>query len=268
MQAKTPPFIREPADVYREKRSQFLTSHQLIDFRKCPLLYKKKKSGLIAETLGDHLLVGSATHCQTLEGRQEFERQYIVGGPINPKTDRPYGRETKAYAEWAAEQGKPCLSDEQYALCCQLACSVRAHSEAAKLLKTGTAEGVLRCDYAGMACQIRVDWFNSDYGLSDLKTCDDLDKFEDDAVRYWYIEQMAFYQAIIAKHIDRLVPVHLIAVEKREPYRVGVWLIADEDLRIAESHNFLAVRCLDDATKKDNWPTWYEETRLLKRKAA
>lgn len=31
------PFIAEPMDAYRAKRSDYLTSHQLIDYAKCPL---------------------------------------------------------------------------------------------------------------------------------------------------------------------------------------------------------------------------------------
>ena len=42
-------FLEEPADVYHARSSEFLSSHQLIDFMKCPLLYHKKRSGLIED---------------------------------------------------------------------------------------------------------------------------------------------------------------------------------------------------------------------------
>ncbi len=38
------------------------------------------------------------------------------GGPINARTGKPYGASTQAYADWAATQGKPVLTDEQSAL--------------------------------------------------------------------------------------------------------------------------------------------------------
>ena len=41
--------IREAADVYHAKSREYLSSHQLADFRKCPLLYWKKKQGLVLE---------------------------------------------------------------------------------------------------------------------------------------------------------------------------------------------------------------------------
>lgn len=44
-------------------------------------------------------------HCLILEGQAAFDEQYLVaGGPVNPKTGEPYGKATKAYAEWIAAQ--------------------------------------------------------------------------------------------------------------------------------------------------------------------
>ena len=42
-------FTAEPADEYRAKRPDYLTSHQLIDYAACPLLYKQRMAGLVAE---------------------------------------------------------------------------------------------------------------------------------------------------------------------------------------------------------------------------
>ena len=41
--------IRESAEVYQAKAAEYLTSHQLADFRRCPLLYRKKKLGLVED---------------------------------------------------------------------------------------------------------------------------------------------------------------------------------------------------------------------------
>ena len=49
--------------------------------------------------------------------------------------------------------------------------------------------------------------------------------FENDAKRFGYIHQLAFYQNVIGKATNQFVNVYLIAVEKREPYRCGVWQI-------------------------------------------
>jgi hypothetical protein len=90
--------ICEPAEVYHAKASQYLSSHQLGDFRRCPLLYRKKKLGLIADEDRPAYLIGRAVHALVLEGRDRFEAEYAVGGPINPKTGEVYGPTTKAFS--------------------------------------------------------------------------------------------------------------------------------------------------------------------------
>ena len=41
--------LREPADVYHAKVKDFLSAHALNEFRRCPLLYRKKEMGLVPE---------------------------------------------------------------------------------------------------------------------------------------------------------------------------------------------------------------------------
>ena len=102
--------IREPEAVYRQKANAYLTSHGLGDFKKCPLLFHKKRQGLIEDEDRPAYLVGRATHTLVLEGRERFDVEYAVGGPINPSTGTPYGPTTKAFAEWAASCGKQVLA--------------------------------------------------------------------------------------------------------------------------------------------------------------
>ncbi|MGQ9919370.1 MAG: PD-(D/E)XK nuclease-like domain-containing protein [Bryobacteraceae bacterium] len=173
--------IHESAEVYQAKAKEYLTSHQLADFRRCPLLYRKKKLGLIEEEDRPAFLVGRALHTLVLEGRDAFEEQYAVGGPVNPKTGELYGSSTKAFAEWAARQRKPVLTVQQHELVQRMAEGVRGHGLARDLLSEGTPEGVVRAEYCQMPCQIRMDWFDPHRGIVDLKTCDDLDWFEADA---------------------------------------------------------------------------------------
>ena len=48
------------------------------------------------------MALGSAVHMLALEP-ERFEQEYdIHEGPINPKTGRSYGRDTKAFEEWLA----------------------------------------------------------------------------------------------------------------------------------------------------------------------
>jgi hypothetical protein len=99
--------IDEPEAVYAAKRADHLSSHALADFRKSPWLYRKKQLGLIPDSDSTAYLLGRAAHCLILEGQDEFDARFAVGGPVNPKTGRPFGRDTKAFTAWQAEIGKP-----------------------------------------------------------------------------------------------------------------------------------------------------------------
>lgn len=83
-----PFLIREPADVYHAAAKDYLSSHQLADFRKCPLLYFRRRMGFVEEVDRPAYLVGRATHTLILEGRDRFDEQFVVGGPINPTTGK------------------------------------------------------------------------------------------------------------------------------------------------------------------------------------
>jgi hypothetical protein len=255
--------LKETDATYHAQAKDNLSSHQLADFRKCPSLYLKKKEGLVEDIDRPAFLFGRAVHTLTLEGRDAFEQAYAFGGPINPKTGTYFGALTKAYGEWAAQQGKPTLTDEQVTLAVRLADAVRSHEGARLLLSEGVAEGVLREQYCELPCQIRIDWFNPRAGIVDLKTCDDLTWFEADARRYGYAHQMAFYRSVLNQAIHSPMPVNLIAVEKKEPYRCGVWRISDDVIAYAAKENEAAIGRLKDCIQKSNFPTGYEESRVF-----
>jgi hypothetical protein len=253
----------ESAETYHAKAGEYLSSHQLLDFMACPWLYRKKRLGLIEDADTQALLVGRATHCRILEGRDVLEAQFAVGGPINPRTNKPFGATTKAFAEWAEAQGKPVISHEQLALIEQMAAGVAMNAEAVDLLLYGRSEGVVRTNYCETSCQIRLDWVHPHRGIIDLKTTSDLTWFENECRRRRYHNQVAFYQAVLAQVIGQLVPVYLIAIEKVEPFRCGVWHVSDDTLAIARQENEAAIRRLRRAWEIDAFPTGYEEVRLL-----
>ncbi len=253
----------EPAEEYHEKGREFLSSHQLIDFMNCPWLYRKKHLGLIEDADTPAMLIGRATHTRILEGRDVYKKTFALGGPINPSTGKPFGATTKTFAEWAKVQGKPVLSHEQVELIERMASGVAMNAEAVDLLLYGRSEGVIRAEYCGMPCQIRIDWLHPHRGIVDLKTTADLTWFENDARRRRYHNQLAFYQAILATIIGEYVPIYIIAIEKQEPFRSGTWQISENTLDSARRENEAAIRRLRKAWKNDNWPTLYEQIRIL-----
>ena len=253
--------IREPADVYHAKAGENLSSHLLAEFRRNPLLFHKKELGLVQDQDRPAYVLGRAAHVLILEGREAYEQAYAFGGPINPKTGQPFGSRTKAFQDWAEAKGKPVLDDDQAALIESLSASVRAHKHAAALLADGVAEGVIRAEYCGVPCQARLDWLNPERGIVDLKTCDNLDWLQMDARSYGYVYQLAFYRSLAATLTGQRLPVYMIAVEKREPLRTGVWRMSEEVLGLAQKENEEAIARLIACREKDEWLTGYEDIR-------
>jgi hypothetical protein len=255
--------VHESADLYHAKAKHYLSSHQLADFRKCPQLYYGKKTQPLTQEESPAYLLGRAAHVLILEGFERFREDFAVGGPINPRTGRPFGPATNAWMEWAETLSKPVLSDSQFAMLVRMKESVAKQKAAVELLQYGIPEGVVRADYCGLPCQIRIDWLETSRGIVDLKTCDDLTWFEADSRRYGYAHQMAFYRAVLSKALGIYVPVHLIAVEKKEPYRCGVWQLSSEVLNLAQKENEQAIDRLHACITNDSWPTGYEEPRVF-----
>ena len=264
---KTLPDILEiPAAEYHaaSRSGKYMSSHLLSDFRESPALYHKETSGEVSDNETPALLLGRTAHCLILEGRTAFDSEYLVAdGPVNSKTGESFGRATKAYAEWLSSQDREVVSSRDYGFMLKLQKSVWLHPVASELLNDGQAEGVIRTEYCGVPCQIRMDWFSPKHGLIDLKTCDSLKWFESDCRRYSYVFQLAFYRAVIRQATGKDVPVHIIAVEKNEPFSTGVWNLTDEVLDLAEHANEAALERYRNCRSTGIWPTGYEEVRLI-----
>lgn len=144
---------------------------------------------------------------------------------------------------------------------------MREHVIARELLAEGVAEGVVRGEYAGHPCQARIDWINPSpaVGIVDLKTTDELDSFELSMRAFGCVHQVANYRALVAQVSGHVLPVHIIAVEKREPFRCGVWRIESAALDPARAQNEEAIRELRGCRATGNWFTRFEELRVVDR---
>ena len=277
--------IAEASATYHSKRGVNVSSHGLTgDFKKSPANYHAKVTGEIKDVDRPAYKPGRAAHSLILEGRKQFEKDFCWNSPINEKTNKPYGPTSKPYLEWAEGERREIITPDQLALVEAMEKSVRKTEQASYLLSNGVAEGVVRTrlpvvnslfgnvhETRTLQCQIRMDYFNFEEGLIDLKTCDDIDYFEGDSRRYRYVHQLAFYRSVIVHQFDPgheiwdqgLLPVRLIAVEKKPPYRVGCWRIGDYVLGVAQRENDILLAELEECRVKDVWPTRYEKERTL-----
>lgn len=260
----------EPDGKYHavSKQGHAMSSSMLKKFRQCPYAYHQAITGQTAEKDSAAFRFGRAVHAIVLEGSETFNKRYAIGGPMNPKTGKCFAVGTKAHDEWLAENGYSrdvVINDDEADVLVTMANMVKRHPEASALLEFGWSERVVRTLYEGVMCQIRIDWLTMDqdgnHVIVDLKTTDDMSWFESDARKYGYPHQLAFYRDVYSVAGAELCQVLMVAVEKREPYRVGVWRLAEDvlDYYAAENKQTLAWyrKCLQD----DVWPTGYEGVR-------
>lgn len=147
--------------------------------------------------------MGSAVHCQLLDGMDEFKKRYVTGGPINERTGNIYGRESKAFQTWIDRQdGANFVTDfEMYAInkMCE---SVRRDEFANDLVTMPGSETELTIFWAEVIddqtilCKARLDWFNPSIGVVDLKTTNDVsyDGFARSLINYGWYTQAWWYQ--------------------------------------------------------------------------
>jgi exodeoxyribonuclease VIII len=211
---------------------------------------------------------GRALHSMILEPETFGKVYHISSGPVNPRTQKPYGRDTDKYLEWEAAQTKPILSTEDHRIILGMADSVAAHP-LARTIRDGPRQTELSIFWKqdSLDCKARIDCFQSGAGiLWDLKSCSDAsyDGFWMNVRRYRYYMAAAWYMQGLASVAKSARPKFLwLAVENSPPYSVGVYEVSFDLLQVgydACCHSFeLAKKC---AAEK-NWPAYREPGSVL-----
>lgn len=243
-----------PYDVYCADKVH-LTRSRLLDFIKSPALYNMN----LKYDDSSNRVIRRAAHVRCLEGRAAYEQVYAVGGPVNPGTGKPYGTTSKAFIDWAALQVKQILSEEQDAMIERMATGFDYRMVDEAIAAPGKCGVVVRGDYYGVLCQTQIDWLNQEYGIMEFETCDDLDDFQYAVKRGNYLIKYAFTRGLIEQQVGVSVPITVVAVEKRAPFRCGVWMITNSSIDRAEERIVNALEALGDCQTANKWPTGYEK---------
>ena len=176
----------------------------------------------------EHFDVGTAVHALVLE-RKPLADMFAIGGPINPKTNKPYGSDTQAYKGWAAMQGKPCISQASADAAEACARRVLDHPLAGMVFAEGKGQPEVsilwkREEDDGLLCKARIDYLRADDGVvADLKTTKDASpkEFPKRVYKYGYNKQAWHYIDGLAHHeivIDKWI---IAAVERAAPHLVA-----------------------------------------------
>ena len=265
--AKPYGIFRESEDAYHAKSGAWMTSHNLRLFSESPAAYKRKIDGLDHDKDTAAYAFGRAVHCLCLEP-DSFTDRFTVGGPVNPKTGKAFGYDTKRWAAAAAgekaESGKDLVSTHSMHEASFMLSSIpREYMDL--LTGDGTLREVsVRAVISGVMCQGRIDSLchvSDPPRIADLKTCRDIDFADADAVGYGYFEQLAFY-AMLSRLNGRDVP-HcglLVFAEKQPPYRCHAIDVKPERLDRYIEKNLILLDAYSACVERDQWPDEPVET--------
>lgn len=257
-----------PEQIYhRDAGSGRLVSASMLKhFRRCPAYYHALVNGSAAVESTPTFRIGRAVHKLVLEGERAYRNSFVVGGPFNAGTGRSFGHDTRAFRVWAEEYGLDpdrVVTPTEEAEMRRMEAAVRRHDEAGKLLHEGWPECSVRAEVEGVSCQARFDWLRPDGVAIDLKTTGDLSRFEQDARRFGYLHQFAFYRDVARSAGAGEVDMVAVIVEKRVPHRVGVWRFDPAVLEPYALQNRAALRALARCRGEGVWPTGYEGARAF-----
>ena len=289
------PFVEEDEEYHGYcKSGQVIASSAFKVFRGSPADYKARFIDKIdQQTESPAMALGKMAHCLILEGRAAFDDRYEVATPklaeeiglINPKTGNPYGESTAAYqkalnafrlrSDGREPYGRELCSMDQWGLLSNMHEAVFGNEIACKMLsQDGLPEAVFRypSDQLGINLQCKADKLLLDEegkicGFVDLKTCECIHEFKRRARIFQYPQQMCFYRETITRvcksglstlEMADNFDVHLIAVEKRVPHKVGIWAFSgdllDEMGETLRGELVEFARCFHS----NEWPTGFE----------
>lgn len=221
-QPNTGRFVTMPEDVYRAEPR--LSASSLEHFLNGPDYFHARQTGLIVDADSPAMKLGRAFHCYTLEGLEVFNERYLVSdGPINERTGKPYGRETKAFAEWEADnaEGLELLTFQEFDEVTAMAGSIRDHSAASQLLAETVREQAIFATFNGVPVKGRLDAVDFRRRLIvDLKTISEVEKLDYSLERY--ARQLAFYRRLVYEAVGQYFETYLIAVDKTPLHRCRV----------------------------------------------
>lgn len=214
------------------------------------------------------MTIGTATHCKTLEGDKTFESSFIVK-PEHIKYTTKEGREWRD-----AQKNKTILVndgiDKQWD-------SVIGMTEALRELEWFNPD---QPDYRkynevsfywneyGIPCKARLDRIiikEDEVHVIDLKTTDSIsvEKFQSKALDLGYDFQAGWYSHAAELVYGKRARFTFVAIERNEPWSIGIFEVPPEMLREARYKNERALQILKECLETNQWPSIDPTPRIL-----
>lgn len=226
----------------------------------------------IAKTLKteetDAMRLGSAVHMLALEPERFDDQYWISTGPINASTGKPYGRDTKKFADWLAEveandKRKLILQDE-FAESLEIAKAFQSHPTIAAIMAASTEKVFERGyemqylvdDQDPIRLKCKPDCVIPSEGLIiDLKTTSDPhpDAWRWSAEEYGYHRQAAIYLQAMEAYYGKPFRFLFGVVRSKAPYEVGVYELDEDSIHRGWAQVESLIAEYAKRKREDNW---------------
>jgi hypothetical protein len=192
-------------------------------------LMRDKLDGIYQPAQSPAMGLGSIIHKMVL---QPGTIKTTESGPINERTGRPYGRDTKAFDEWQAANPDMVVIEPWVRIMLD-----RMPQEIGDIFAAGTHEvSILREETkTGILVKCRADSLNWMATITDLKTTNDCDgdAIDREVRRYMYWFQASFYRRLFLQETGETHRFQFVFAEKRPPFR---WRV----VRLSADYNLWA----------------------------
>jgi exodeoxyribonuclease VIII len=223
-----------------------LSNSSLSVLKKSPQeFYQRFVTGEDKSEETDAMRLGSAVHMLALEP-ERFDAEYVVlDGPINPRTQEPFGRETKAFDTWRKEaeanETRKIIIRDDFANAIAIAQSFHSHEiiqglmsvdgkefEKSLLLTYQFSDGTSEQVKCKPDCIIPAESI-----IVDLKTSSDPrpEEFQWSALRYGYYRQAAIYLDACEVFWGREFRFLFGVVNSKKPHECGVFELTPGDIQ-------------------------------------
>jgi hypothetical protein len=207
------------------------------------------------------MVVGTIVHALILEGPDALKDAYFIldsdDGPVNPKTQKLYGRDTLAFQNWVDDhaEGRTVITPQERAM----AECIIEHPDIAEIMaRPGYPEVSIRTEFMGMPCQARPDRIfigdDDNLLLFELKKTVDVNWFPKQYRDMGYEYQNSWYRTMLREVTLRPTKVLVGVVEDSPACRAALWEADPELLDACEKQNIETLDAIRRATETGVWP--------------
>jgi len=201
--------------------------------------------------------MGTALHCLTLDGREAFDRQYVLK-PADIKLT------TKEGKEWKAAQGRKKIlntggKDDTWNSVLGMDESLRrlAYFDPNQENYIKHNEVSVYWESQGVQCKARLDRVDIEQGLVlDLKTTDSVDPelFTKKVVSLGYDFQAAYYTLAAMEAYKKPFRFIFVAVERKAPFTVDLFEVSPDMMHEGFAKVESALKMYAKCKESDEWP--------------